>query len=118
MNLHDALLSSNLRGSGVPHFNLWQMGLPAVTLDGHSVFAQIDVTELHNAMRTNSVWVTLSVNVGEVELPVDVLMNSGYSEAMNVTQSTGIFVHDRPYLFLIFIGDGFLEAKVIPLGTA
>lgn len=108
-------------GSGgnyeIPVFELWSMGLPAVPMDGTSVHADTNTFELMDALLSGSVRLGVKVNMG-VETIVYAIVNAADVSAMGQTQATGIFVGDKPYLFLLIIEGNHMEVKLVALATA
>lgn len=102
-----------------PHFDLREMGLPTLTVGGVQ-YAQTDFTELRNAMLTNSVWVTVGVDLGSGEgIPADILVTPVYVEALNVIEATNIVAFNgKPLCFFMALSDIGMEVSLLALATA
>lgn len=101
-------------GSGALHFDLREMGLVRVYLNGEANTVQCDTSELRKAMLAGPVWVALIVNM-DFDVDAKVLLTTAHVEAMATTQGTGIFVADKPYLCMMVVTDGGVSVSMISL---
>lgn len=95
-----------------PHFDLTELGLPAVTIGGNAVELATDTTDIIAALDRGAVKITLAVNMGEVVNATCIINPVG---AMGEYVCTAVFEIDTSIHLTLFITEtGIMAMVTIP----
>ncbi len=96
-------------GSGIPFFNLAEMGLPVLQIGSH-VSKNVDIDEIVNAIKGGILTISFGVTIDGFSMPVVSTMTGIYLDAMGVYQANSLLNFDGNKIYLSLIAKhGLLE---------